>query len=562
MIHAKSLSSVIELADNPPESSCLGPLIPDALVLYIARVPGSRDVFLTTAKPLQKVVTAQDIQSSLYYIHLDSPDDEQLRENTNRGITGDAELNDTRIGRNPVYAENPIGTSPLSNNSDVPMIYQPEISPTAFAQSPTSLHNCSVAAQIVRKPIGHRTQSEAESLSSNVASPNARVMGPRVMAPHIRPANNPVFATSHNKENIAPRRWSEQPPTVQSLLQPRPRVPDGISGLAYNKGSGFTSNGYRQGYDLRNPDEMDNGNPDRRGQLLNSGNQSLSLTLIRRYNGSQKNVGTIFNGSALGSSPETHPPGQQDDISIQISTPGYASFELSAPKEPSAGASHIFERRLRRIRKRSQSPELDQNGTNLKNNRTLRMSTDFWRLSKPNIEDTPDTSMDLKHLEHRRPANIKGYGFSSPWNGTCEFSSGITGHALKCKHTPQIRGSQAVTVSELRFNLPSPSNIGAASPRILGSPNRSTDGKRPPHFSSRHRSEPFITEGYGRNSNDNEDTVDRFDLSLGQEHAGGGFGGKQAKLGKLIIEPEGLKMLDLVVAANMGLWWKAYERAA
>ena len=36
----------------------------------------------------------------------------------------------------------------------------------------------------------------------------------------------------------------------------------------------------------------------------------------------------------------------------------------------------------------------------------------------------------------------------------------------------------------------------------------------------------------------------RIDLALGQERAGGGFGGKQAKLGKLIIEPEGLKMLE------------------
>ncbi|KAL9099226.1 MAG: hypothetical protein Q9187_009528, partial [Circinaria calcarea] len=48
---------------------------------------------------------------------------------------------------------------------------------------------------------------------------------------------------------------------------------------------------------------------------------------------------------------------------------------------------------------------------------------------------------------------------------------------------------------------------------------------------------------------------------LGSEHAGGGLGGKQAKLGKLIIEDEGLKMLDLLVAANMGVWWGVYGRA-
>jgi hypothetical protein len=54
--------------------------------------------------------------------------------------------------------------------------------------------------------------------------------------------------------------------------------------------------------------------------------------------------------------------------------------------------------------------------------------------------------------------------------------------------------------------------------------------------------------------------VERLDLSLGQEPAGGGFGGKQAKLGKLIIEDEGLKMIDLLVAANLALWWRVYEK--
>ena len=56
------------------------------------------------------------------------------------------------------------------------------------------------------------------------------------------------------------------------------------------------------------------------------------------------------------------------------------------------------------------------------------------------------------------------------------------------------------------------------------------------------------------------DDEDRLDLSLGQERAGGGFGGKQAKLGKLIVHPDGIAMLDLLVAANVGLWWRAWER--
>jgi hypothetical protein len=60
---------------------------------------------------------------------------------------------------------------------------------------------------------------------------------------------------------------------------------------------------------------------------------------------------------------------------------------------------------------------------------------------------------------------------------------------------------------------------------------------------------------------DTRNSLDRMDLSLGQEFAGGGFGGKQAKLGKIILEDEGLKMMDLLVAANIALWWRAYEKA-
>lgn len=48
------------------------------------------------------------------------------------------------------------------------------------------------------------------------------------------------------------------------------------------------------------------------------------------------------------------------------------------------------------------------------------------------------------------------------------------------------------------------------------------------------------------------------DLTLGREKAGGGFKGKSAKLGKLVLEDEGLKMCDLSVAMCMAVWWLYY----
>lgn len=88
VVEARSLSSLTTLASNPPRY----PRNPthekhEPLVLYIARVPGSKDVFLTPMKPRQKVVTAEDVQSSLYYLHVNQPEDARLLEPSNVGRT-------------------------------------------------------------------------------------------------------------------------------------------------------------------------------------------------------------------------------------------------------------------------------------------------------------------------------------------------------------------------------------------------------------------------------------------------------------------------------------------
>jgi hypothetical protein len=106
----------------------------------------------------------------------------------------------------------------------------------------------------------------------------------------------------------------------------------------------------------------------------------------------------------------------------------------------------------------------------------------------------------------------------------------------------------------MRFNLPSTNK--APSPREEAS-KRSSFFKRGRH--SRNNSSVAVDRDEG--VEDARSSLDRMDLSLGQEFAGGGFGGKQAKLGKIILEDEGLKMMDLLVASNIGLWWRAYEKA-
>jgi hypothetical protein len=128
----------------------------------------------------------------------------------------------------------------------------------------------------------------------------------------------------------------------------------------------------------------------------------------------------------------------------------------------------------------------------------------------------------------------------------------------QCRHiVPGLQGAPpaAMPVSELRFNLPSGTSKSA--PRGEESSKRSSFFHRGRH--SQNSSSISVERDDGE---DIRSSTDRLDLSLGQEYAGGGFGGKQAKLGKIILEDEGLKMVDLLMAANLGLWWRAYEKAS
>jgi hypothetical protein len=129
--------------------------------------------------------------------------------------------------------------------------------------------------------------------------------------------------------------------------------------------------------------------------------------------------------------------------------------------------------------------------------------------------------------------------------------------SAQCQHSvPGLQGAPpaVMTVSELRFNLPTTSK--ASTPRGDESSKRSSFFHRPRHS----RNSSAVSESHVSSTEDTRRSFDRMDLSLGQEFAGGGFGGKQAKLGKLIIEDEGLKMIDLLVATNVALWWRAYDR--
>ncbi|KAI6372085.1 hypothetical protein MCOR25_003819 [Pyricularia grisea] len=165
----------------------------------------------------------------------------------------------------------------------------------------------------------------------------------------------------------------------------------------------------------------------------------------------------------------------------------------------------------------------------------------------------------------------RGYVFASPWDGICEFKTSSSGRGVKCVHSlpggpVHADGGTTVgtTVSELRFNLPSADMFREKGQELQGKFDRlKIDGQNrlQEQWNKGHRRAQSSVDSNSNNHSHNGDDHDDVGLSLGRERAGGGNRGKRAKLGKLIIYDEGLKMLDLVVAANVGIWWGAWERS-
>lgn len=303
---------------------------------------------------------------------------------------------------------------------------------------------------------------------------------------------------------------------------------------------------------------------------------SFVLSLIRRdpSSGNQWNVGRISSRhfDSLPPPPADDIPAPRPPIDVQIETSGYAKFrnmparrsvDASAPfiPEDNAQGSGIFSRQVVMSYSKSWSSTLKQKLNKLDRNSFTQKGhsrvQSFASNDSAGSTDGPTTTPG----PNMKP---RGYVFNSPWDGRCEFRTGNAGRSVRCHHilhegptanfNPLVAEQQAsattppnassMVVSELRFNLPSS--------ELLGGEEQSTQQRLGNLRKFWKREGDFDEE---------DDEVSPFDVNLGREKAGGGNRGKRAKMGKLIIYPDGLKMLDLIVAANVGVWWGAWERS-
>ncbi|CZT14622.1 uncharacterized protein RCC_00594 [Ramularia collo-cygni] len=528
VVEASSLSAVTDIATNPPPHAHAPTHLPPLpLILYIARVPGSRDVFLTPMKPREKVVTAEDVQSSLYYVHVNGDE------------TGDklASVSVSSVNTNASQLlsgqENGVRRKPL-----LPQRHMAPLTPP-YPIDDEDMSTWSRTSPVPQKP-NRIARKPISSNSSNSCDQNGRGLPSRPLPspPHDEEPCEPYDTSLHaSKMHLLYHSDHTQIPNpYSSPVQPIEALPE------------------------RHP--------------------SGSLTLIRRDPSSneQWNVASIHDppipevSSAALRNPSAAKRTKRGGapVYLDISNPAYAQFidtnnqatsrdsftsSNSAESDPppegifrrrlhmpgSQYGEHTYTRSSRPVSAFASSEEI------LNMRRTIRSS------AMDSSTDVPTSTAAA--VDDRKG---KGYTFTSPWDGRCEFTTGAAGKSLKCRHIlPQDqhhhhlnpRSPNDEIVSELRFNLPTSNKT--ATP---------VQEKRKSHLRGLlvHRRQKSSSEDHHAGGDDEEE--EKMDLTLGQERAGGGFRGKEAKLGKLIIEPSGLGMLDLLVAANVALWWRAYER--
>ncbi|MDI1485092.1 MAG: hypothetical protein OHK93_000227 [Ramalina farinacea] len=458
------------------------------------------DVFLSTIKPLDKVVRAEDVQSCLYYIHVHSPDDDSILERTER------DPDDHVLPPAPFQAVNPGGVAAIQRK---PLPQQ-------------SIHPSIPASSISSSPMLGAKYDTHENRKS-------RILGPRPIKRSSQTPSPAFLEDMTNRQNTTGRLPTEPTHSTRSIDAYEMKIQQ----LERTYAANATVIQSCHSSDVNGIQDMTGHFPNNSVRMQTTPmDLGASLTIIRRYNGKQSNIGKVFSGTNL-----------------EVLNEGYLKYTSRHAQEGSTESSG-------RGDKPAYTPQ---------NFQTVLMST--RQLHGPNRQSlhvseaytTKDTGMPLSEAG----SQSQRFAFSTPWGGRCDFLTGIAGRSLKCRHEA-YPGGQSFRMSELRFNLPSS--------QALRSPVKSKHaGER---WERKRHSLPFrksIDLGSPRPEiacsseasspvSDRELEAPPLDLSLGQEHAGGGFGGKQAKLGKLIIAPEGLQMLDLLVTANSAMWWKVYEK--
>jgi hypothetical protein len=418
-------------------------------------------------------------------------------------------------------------------------------------------------ASVRRKPVPLRRSMNAESGRA------------------IQEATQPTGGQSVRRKPLGPRQWNQDHPHAQNKSSLNEKPVSKIS--SHQRVDGSTVVDPRLGFISPLSQEYTNG---RRKSVLTSGSK---LLMIRRdpFSGFQKTIGSIHIPAARRYS---HDTSSDRHFSVDLDTLGYRKF---LP----AGETGAFERSVDFDSGHQSSEKAHhRNGSSVSFSQdTSPMGFSPWTRdnsstiyghgrSSSNSSTAFSPTKSSFSFDNVRPKN---YVFTAPWGDICRFTTSGAGRKLRCNmlvpdQTPAFSQSpyfthNAVPISELRFNLPLLPSSTPLSPR-LSPPKLSyltaalkkqtflNKFKRPQPPAGGHSRAKSASELWFSGMTDAEPSAAESSFighryTKSTEEGGGGFTGKDAKLGKLVVEVDGLQMLDLVVAVNMGIWWRGWEKS-
>lgn len=336
-------------------------------------------------------MNAQDVQSSLYYLHVDEPDEIIPGENNDGSLSsvresyGPNDSESTQISRKPLPTP---PTSPIDASEE--FLYESK-PPPIITEVPR------------RKPLS--TNAPTLDLPHIPRRPPNRSMRSFESSNHLEVPDNrrplPVLPT---RGQSAGNLYSSQPATDSELHSHMGLVPDA-----------------RQPHTTR----------------------GLSLTLIRRdpSSGAQWNVAKIHDPQLQEVSSEATADANiyrakraGAPLFIDISNPGYSKFihfDQTRPVSRNSmesfsmnsdlSADGVFRRRLWM----DGSKFADHSYTHRKQpsmDKANRSSRASLQLNSQDFQFSPRAVVDRRS---------KGYSFRSPWGGKCEFVTGVAGRSLK-----------------------------------------------------------------------------------------------------------------------------------
>ncbi|KAF3942161.1 hypothetical protein ABW19_dt0207526 [Dactylella cylindrospora] len=588
-VEAHSLDTLTRLADDPPLHIRRYPPVPPPphdpnyssstqLKLYIVRVPNSQDVILTTLKPRSNTVTAQDIISCLYYLRIQPLD--------NATVTGASKprsqslqtdtLSPRSFNQNdrPGYQTRASFSGESSRSDHLLPGGTPMSGGGLFSPSAVSLTSVGSGGSIypnggdfeitfIRRDRPTGSQSTVGRIYSNLNTPLDTLPGiansyaAAMMAQEARDSKK----GRRDRKRLNLEIWT---PGYRKFLCHRPGVPvEGpdtrpSTGRGEEAETGFKDLLWPAPVPPPPPGMEDVGPPP--PPKHDMVNYPLELKAPQPINPAMARLSRfteIYSPDTPVPTP-TAPPkrrpakgaiqeleGDLDDTFKRTLNLEGEGFWKSTGKRLSAFGGHR--------RNKSQPDSVPQYGMQ----EETRLAMEKMGLHTPSPSPyAPSCSTPGSDKDKEKETKGKGYTFDPPLTGTgkCEFETNSVGRKIRLKLYPNN------TVAGSPFGNPT---VVKADPILLA-----TLSFQPPEGHGNARSpSPSSLGGAGGNGHGRSSSRFNFGEKFKKLHREGSWtehveqeagSGLRSKLGSLLVEGEGMDVLDLVVVSSMGVFWKKY----